>query len=126
MNGRRAHSPSASRISRRPVFIDPLLYGYPIQQAALLLGLDRHVWWQNAIVSVPLITLFAIFSWHIIAPYIATAQEPFIPCPTACSFCAQQSLFPGRRTAEMSFHLTDLSLASVPATFFNEQWKASE
>jgi peptidoglycan/LPS O-acetylase OafA/YrhL len=30
------------------------LYGYPIQQAVLLAGLDRHVWWQNAIVSVPL------------------------------------------------------------------------
>lgn len=42
------------------------LYGYPIQQVVVLAGLDRHIWWQNAVISIPLITLFAMFSWHTI------------------------------------------------------------
>jgi peptidoglycan/LPS O-acetylase OafA/YrhL len=42
------------------------LYGYPIQQLVVLLGFDRLVWWQNSLLSVPLITLFAAFSWHVV------------------------------------------------------------
>jgi peptidoglycan/LPS O-acetylase OafA/YrhL len=42
------------------------LYGFPIQQAVVFLGLDRLIWWQNALISIPLITLFAMCSWHLI------------------------------------------------------------
>jgi peptidoglycan/LPS O-acetylase OafA/YrhL len=42
------------------------LYGYPIQQVVVLLGLDRLIWWQNVLISIPLISVFAMFSWHLI------------------------------------------------------------
>jgi peptidoglycan/LPS O-acetylase OafA/YrhL len=42
------------------------LYGFPIQQVVTLLHLDMRLWWLNVLVSVPLITLFAMMSWRFI------------------------------------------------------------
>ena len=42
------------------------LYAYPVQQlvAHWLPGL--RIWWVNILISVPLVVLFAVFSWHVV------------------------------------------------------------
>jgi peptidoglycan/LPS O-acetylase OafA/YrhL len=42
------------------------LYGYPLQQIVNSTGFDDGRWWLNAALSLPLITVFAMFSWHMI------------------------------------------------------------
>jgi peptidoglycan/LPS O-acetylase OafA/YrhL len=42
------------------------LYSYPIQQMVVRSGADHLMWERNAMLSIPLITLFAMFSWHAI------------------------------------------------------------
>ncbi|WP_413708772.1 acyltransferase family protein [Rhizobium sp. Rhizsp82] len=63
---------------RRSVFVDSgdysygvYLYAAPIQQAVVWFLGDRNTWLLNAAVTLPIVTVFAIFSWHAV-------EKPFI------------------------------------------------
>lgn len=42
------------------------LYGYPLQQTLMQLFPSIDVWWMNLLVTIPLVTLFAMGSWHLV------------------------------------------------------------
>ncbi len=54
------------------------LYAAPIQQASIALFPERHEWWFNLATTLPLIGLFAAFSWHVVEKPILGRRKQIV------------------------------------------------
>jgi len=62
------------------------LYAYPIQQAITMLLPGMRIWYINFLITVPIVGLFAAFSWHCIEKRALRLKRFFYKPPVAAAY----------------------------------------
>lgn len=80
------------------------LYSGPIQQAVVAAFPLHRTWWENLLISTPLVLIMAAGSWHLIEkralklrPILAEAERHWIPIRDRCAALRSRIVPPGLR-----------------------------